>query len=49
MDTIIERERRLLALLGQALTLAETGQLPKREVDEIRKALRDFYAEVFGR
>ncbi len=45
---ILKEERRLLALLGQALTLQEIGQVPMREVEERRDALREFYAEVFG-
>lgn len=46
METVLEKERRLLAHLSQAMELAEIGQLPKREVEARRCALRDFYAEV---
>jgi hypothetical protein len=45
---ILKKERRLLALLGQALTLAEAGQMPIREVEKRRRALTEFYGEVFG-
>jgi hypothetical protein len=48
METIIQKERRLLAHLSQALVLAETGQMPMREVEGRRHDLREFYAEVFG-
>jgi hypothetical protein len=49
METVIEKERRLLAFLSQALVLAETGRLPMREVEERRRVLREFYAEVLSR
>ena len=44
---IIKKERRLLAFLSQALMLVETGRMPMRELEERRRVLRAFYAEVF--
>lgn len=40
---ILKEERRLLAYLSQALMLAEIGRVTIREVDERRRALREFY------
>jgi hypothetical protein len=43
---ILKRERRLLALLSQALELAEKGRTTMREVERCRSALREFYREL---